>query len=275
MKSYSKTAEDGLLLRNKMDMENNQATELNYTPLKIGRPKRPIRLLVLLIIAFFIGNIIGLIIFVTKVNQSASKITSPVKASVNKDARPDFTQILGTSSSDSKLDPQEPDIYGTKMRFTSYKLGISFNYLTHWWKKKDSIEDSPTDVFISRNINKVCISYNLLNSGGNCTGGQYVLMLKKKAETSLKMTIEEELLKNSQNNCTVKTHISGEKEIAEVIPLSDNCPETYSKRSVDKYFLYDNKFPDRFAFISLGQHPILADTDYNTWEKTLTFFNPK
>lgn len=256
-------------------MGPNQSSQINYTPLNIDRSKKPVRLLVLLSIAFFIGNIIGLTIYVAKINQNSSRITSSAKASVNEDIRPDFIQILGTSSSDSKLNPQEPDIYGTNMRFTSYKLGIAFNYLTHWWKKKDSIEDSPTDVFISRNINKVCISYNLLNSGGNCTGGQYVLMLKKKAGTSLKITIEEELLKNSQNNCTVKTHISGEKEIAEVIPLSDNCPETYSKKSVDRYFLYDNKFPDRFAFISLGQHPILADTNYNTWEKTLTFFNPK
>jgi hypothetical protein len=147
--------------------------------------------------------------------------------------------------------------------------------LTHWWKKTDSIEDKPADVFISRSLNKVCIAYSIPNKGENCAGGQYLLMLKKDVKTSFKETIEENLLENNTRDCIVNTHKSGEKEIAEVIPLTDKCPEAYSKKSVQRYFQYDSKFPDRFVFVSLSQHPILADTNYNTWEKTLLFFDSK
>lgn len=254
-------------------MESNQFSQ-NYTPLKINSPRRRFPFLVILLFAFFIGNIIGLIIFVIRIKQNSSGLTSSVKAAVNEDSRPDTVQIIGTSSTSSKLDPQEPDIYGTTMKFTSYKLGITFNYLTHWWKKIDSIGNKPTDIFISRTLNKVCLAYSIPSSGANCSNGQYFLMLKKDVKASLKKTVEEDLLKKS-SDCAVNTYKSGEKEIAEVVPLTDKCSEEYSKKSVQRYFQYDSNFPDRFVFVSLSQYPILADTNYNTWEKTLTFFNSK
>jgi len=146
--------------------------------------------------------------------------------------------------------------------------------LTHWWRKKDSIENKPVDVFISRSMNKVCIAYSIPNSGENCTSGQYLLMLKKDPQASLKKTVEEDLL-GKNTDCVVSTSKSGVKEIAEVVALTDKCPESYSKKSVQRYFQYDSTFPDRFVFVSLSQYPILADTNYNTWEKTLMFFNSK
>lgn len=254
-------------------MEPDQFSQ-NYTPLKTTHAKKPFPFLILLLCAFFIGNVIGLIIFVTRVDHSSSTLTYSVKAAVNEDSRLDTIQIIGTSSTSYKSDPQEPDIYGATMKFTSYKLGVAFNYLTHLWKKTDSIENKPTDVFISRSLNKVCLTYNIPNSSENCSSGQYFLMLKKDPQTSLKKTVEEEVLKKN-SNCAVNTYKSGEKEIAEVVPLTNKCPEEYSKKRVQRYFQYDSKFPDRFVFVSLSQYPILADTNYNTWEKTLTLFDSK
>jgi len=109
-------------------MEPNQSSPINYTALKLNHlhPKKKLPFLVLFSCAFFIGNAIGLIFFVTRVNQKSSGMTSSVKAAVNEDSRPDAVQIIATSSStSSKLKPQEPDIYGTTMKFTSYRLGIS------------------------------------------------------------------------------------------------------------------------------------------------------
>jgi len=252
-------------------MTLKQLSQINYTPLNINRPKRLNQLLVLLTSIFFIVDMIILTNYITKVNQSSSRLKSSVKAAIIEDTRPDTIQIIKTSSTSSKLNSQEPDIYGTTMQFTSYKLGLRFYYLTHWWKKTDFIEDRPTDVFVSRNANKVCI-HSIPSNSANCIGGQYILFFKKNVKTPFKKIIEEDLLKNNSKDCVINTHKSGDKEIAEVVPLTDKCSEIYSKKSVDRYFQYDSRFPDRFVFVSLNEHPILADTNYNTWEKTLVFF---
>jgi len=256
-------------------MEPVQLSQINYTPLDIGHPKRPSKFksFVLLSCAFLIGNLIGLVIFIARTNQNTVHLTSSVKAAVNnEDSRPDTIQIVKTSSSSAKLDPHSPDIYGTTMKFTSYKLGVTFNYLTHWWKKADSFEDKSTDVFVSRSMNKVCIAYTVSTKVENCENGQYILLFKKHTETSLKQAVEEGLLKDSNKDCIINTYKSGDKEFAEVVSLTSRCPETYTKKSVQRYFQYDSQFPDRFVFVSLSQRPILADTNYSTWEKTLTLF---
>ncbi len=268
---YLKIVKDGLLLKNKNHMIPKQLSQINYTPLNMNHPKRLSKLLILLPCIFFSVDIILLKIYITKRNQSSPRLTSSVKAVINEDTRPDTIQIIKTSSTSSKLNSQEPDIYGTTMQFTSYKLGLRFYYLTHWWKKTDFIEDRPIDVFVSRNANKVCI-YSISSNSANCVGGQYILFFKKDIKISFKKTIEEELLKNNSKDCVINTHKSGDKEIAEIVPLTDKCSEIYSKKNIDRYFQYDSKFSDRFVFVSLSEHPILADTNYNTWEKTLVFF---
>lgn len=246
-----------------------QLSQINYTPLKINRPRKLNQLFILLMSIFFILMI--LTNYLTKKNQSSSRLTSSVKAVTVEDPRLDTIEIIKTASTSSKLNSQEPDIYGTTMQFTSYKLGLKFYYLTHWWKKTDFIEDKPIDVFVSRNVNKVCIQ-SIPNNSENCTGGQYILLFKKDVKIPFKKIIEEDLLKNNVKDCVINIHKSGDKEIAEVVPLTDKCSEIYNKRIKDRYFQYDSRFPDKFVFVSLSQHPIFADTNYNTWEMTLELF---
>lgn len=250
-------------------MTLEQLSQINYTPLKMNHPRKLNQLFILLMSIFFILMI--LTNYLTKKNQSSSRLTSSVKAVTVEDTRLDTIEIIKTASTSSKLDSQEPDIYGTTMQFTSYKLGLKFYYLTNWWKKTNSIEDRPIDVFVSRNVNRVCIQ-SILSNSKNCTGGQYVLLFKKDVKIPFKQIIEEDLLKNKSKDCVINTHKSGDKEIAEIIPLTDKCSEIYSKKNENRYFQYDSRFPDRFVFVSLSQHPIFADTNYNTWEITLELF---
>jgi hypothetical protein len=215
----------------------------------------------------------GLAIYITKINQSPQRLTSSVKAVISKEnIKADTIQIIKTSSSSSMLNLQESNMQGITMQFISYKLGLKFNYLTHWWRKTDSIEDRPTDVFVSRSTNKVCITHTISNSSENCIGDQYILYFKKDIKTPFNKTIEEDLLKKDTTDCKININKSGNKEIAEIVPLTDKCTEIYSKRSLNRYFQYDSRFPDRFVFVNLGQEPIFADTNHTTWEMTLELF---
>lgn len=230
------------------------------------------QLLILFCCIFFLADIVGLIFYITKVNQRSSQAPTSVKAAVNENKQPDTIQVIQTSVTSSFPYLQQPDIYGTTMQFTSYQLGLRFYYLTHWWRKTDSIEDKPTDVYISRSTNKVCLLYNIPSTSENCIGGQYLLFFKKDVKTPFKEIIEKDILNNNSKDCVVNTRKSGDKEIAEIVPLTDKCPETYSKMGVDRYFQYDSRFPDRFVFVSLGQQPIFGGTNNITWEKTLELF---
>lgn len=254
-------------------MEFKQQNSKDHISQNIRRQNILIKSLIILSTILFFGNIIRLLVFYINLNKVPIESKPTIKTNISKKAVfPDIIKTIQNTSPTSKIDQQKSDLYGTTMQFTSNTLGLKFNYLTHWWQKTDSIEDKPIDIFVSRSTNKVCVARTISDSSDECINGQYVLLFKKDAKISYQKFIELSILNNNKDCVVTIYSIRGDKEIAEITSLNDNCPEIYSKKGVNKYFQYDNKFSDRVLFISLDQQPIWADTSKNTWETTLELF---
>ncbi len=250
----------------------------NFTPLDKAYFKKRLRIKALTLF-FIILSIFNIIIWGNYFlfNRNKKKLTTTASAKVmpliNETVKDDKIEIIKTGSTSLKPNPQDQDIFGITMKYTSYKLGITFNYLTHWGKKLNIDEEKYLDVFVTRNQNKVCISYDIGKNNTGCDNGDYIEVINKDPAWSFQKAIENYFLQKNQKSCHVNIYKYSGYEIAKINPGVLECEEEYTKNGMNKYFRYDSKFPNRFVLVSLGKYPALADVNYNTWDKTLFFID--
>jgi len=255
----------------------------NYTPLwivdSVIETEKPIkRFFASLVFSFFITSIVLTIVVVVylfyssyKNNFSPASFMVKAAAPIN-NLKDDKLEIVETSSTKVKPDQNKPDIFGTSMKFTSYEFGITFNYLTNWGYKLNDGEEKSLNVSISKNKNKICLLYDIYKYDENCINGHYIEVLKKDPGKSFKDTLFTSIAKE-QINCDIKINKVRGYEIAEIDTQNNSCFGNFSKQNKRVIFQYSPLFPDKFILISINKYEILADTNYNLWEDTISFIN--
>lgn len=158
--------------------------------------------------------------------------------------------------------------------FTSKTLGIRFQYVIEPYEG--------ATLKVQEMGNKV---YLVVGDAGIETG-QSIEMFAKRADETFGTSIRRQILAEyPSNQCKIEvapSNILGGYEVAEITyPRSDDneepwfsnyelCNPRYDQTNGLRYFLYNPKFPDRFAFVSIGQYAILGH-DNIPWQDTLEF----
>ncbi|MFH1827445.1 MAG: hypothetical protein ABH812_03395 [bacterium] len=194
-----------------------------------------------------------------------------VKAASSNSLNEDRITILNEVSKSNKPNLKQSDIVGISMLFTSLKYGIDFNYLTNWRTKLNLNEETPKIVVVSRNKNKICLSYNVMDYDTNCSQGQFIEVISKDIGKTFKESVTDDFL-SSKIICNIETHIDREYEIAEVFPQNLSCLGDYAEKNRRVFFQYSPKVPNKYVLVSLNDYFIYADANFNPWEKTLNIF---
>ncbi len=169
--------------------------------------------------------------------------------------------------------------------YVSPKLGISFLYLAK--------EDGLADTFATKEIrNRVYIYSNRSESYEN---GQYIEVFEKDSLETLESTITKQFLtgKNlSECYVTVKkmgsnkypdTYVTAEIDfpmsddegMEELLEKTEKCSPNYARTNGLRYFVEDRSHPSKYAFVSVGQDVLPAESSNILlgWHDTIKFIN--
>lgn len=183
-----------------------------------------------------------------------------------------------SGSPTNKVTEGLPVIPGSTV-FTSELLGISFRHAA-------TIEDTTpkTAVATLEAGNKVYVYI------GNTKpeSGQYVEVFTKDKSDSFEEAINKQFLKGiSSADCFVK--IVADKKLSAnftkaiitypvptdsdqpAFTYGDKCPSPYTSKGGIAYFLYDNNYPEKLLFFSIGQYAIDAQSGKSDtfWQETI------
>jgi hypothetical protein len=174
------------------------------------------------------------------------------------------------SPTERAVESAQPETY------TSYALGVQFRYLpVQPGGVPASVWEASTTIYVYT---------------GSTTpeAGQSVQVFAKRADETLKAAIRRQILAAYPSpDCAVivtPSNIQSGYQVAEITyprpegadqPWYANaalCNETYDQTNGMRYFLYDPRHPDTFAFLDIGQYSIFGH-DQIPWQYTLTFID--
>lgn len=265
----------------------------NDIPVQMSPPKKTIPLIIVFTIAilfiagfsyYFGTNNYKLSLEKKSDGQKAGEISpSPVpNASPTQSINNNPTASPSSAPVTRKVTGNLPVIPGSTV-FTSETLGIRFRHA-------DMITETNPQaaVYTSEVGNKVYVY--LLNTKPE--DGQYVEVLKKDKQDTLEQAITKQFLKGiASTDCYVKTETDKnlpanftKAVIAYPIPTDsdqpyftygEKCPDHYTAKGGIAYFLYDNKFPEKLLFFSIGQYGIDAEKSKpdSSWQDTIEIVN--
>ncbi len=158
--------------------------------------------------------------------------------------------------------------------FTSKALGIRFQYVINPYEGATlKVQEIGNKVYLAAGDAAI-------------ETGQSIEMFTKRTDETFGTSIRRQILAEyPSNQCKIEvtpSNIIGGYEVAEITyPRSTNdeeswfanyelCNPKYDQVNGIRYFLYNPKFPDRFAFVSIGQYAILGH-DNIPWQDTLEF----
>lgn len=219
-----------------------------------------IHVLILVFIGIFAVATVVYFLFIRKTNPNQLPIT-PVPT--------ELTPI-------AKLD---------NLQFNSQKLGVSFDYA------KAPNPSSTQQVKTLEEGNKV---YVYVDNGTDPHTGQWVEVFQKNPTQTLTDAIKQRFLATyPDKNCFIRTQITypdavalpSGYEVAEITfptvtdtqaPWWENsakCPPVYTTTNGISYFLMDTRYPNKYAYFSIGQYGIPAGTDnpQELWQDTFRF----
>ena len=244
------------------------------------QPKKSNPIIFIIIIIIFLG-VTGYFVYQ---NYQLKQKSSPSELSSQPIASP-VSKITPTPVPESNT-VKEPYTENTNIpnqkKYTNPELGISFLHLT-----QDNL--NPSAKFKTKEIgNKVYVYQE--NYG--YSGGQYIEIFQKNPTTALEETIKEMFLENyPEDKCLatiekalenypanyIQANIKVPGESADMGEMSakwNECPNPYTRTNGRSYFLMDKNHPNKFAFFSIGQYAIMADSNKNLpWEVTITFLD--
>lgn len=189
------------------------------------------------------------------------------------------TLELSTPAPQQESVSQDTGVANQK-KYSSYKLGLSFLYLS---------SQADKTLYVHETGNKICLS--TLTNDTDCAQGQSVEIFNKNAADNLQTAITKQFLQNyAPTDCfvtNVKNPVANETtpdsftfaEISFPKPTdpsapwwtnADKCPR-YATTNGIAYFLMDTKHPEKFIFLSIGQYPILAGPGNQLWQSTINF----
>lgn len=161
-------------------------------------------------------------------------------------------------------------------KYISYRLGVSFLYLEL---------DVDQQIMIKEENNTIY----LYHEEASYKDGQFIEVFAKNKNKSLAETIKKQFLANKdQDRCMVEVNSAAnyptgfmQAEICYPKGRFDNiglmwkeveyCSADYARTNGMRYFLYDINYPEKFAFLSIGQYVIHADEN-SGWQDTVKFF---
>ncbi len=218
--------------------------------------------------AFFVGYIRGM-------DTAKSLQVDPLNMYVTK---PSPTQVLIKEST-----LEDTSVPGQK-RYTSYKLGISFLYMSSHDNDQVGVKEVGDTVYVYP------MTLNL-----DYTKGQYVKVFTKISSETLSQAIKKQFLSSFSDSCYVKspanriaTAYPGSYQTAsvwykntdgtdavigpgeELAVVKTDCDLNLMPVGGIVYFLEDTAHPTVFVLFSIGQYGINAD-DKRSWQDTIEF----
>ncbi|MGB8647559.1 MAG: hypothetical protein WCF84_20160 [Anaerolineae bacterium] len=192
------------------------------------------------------------------------------------------TLVPATATRAPTLAPQAVPTFtpvGGAVTYLSVKLGIKFSYLPNQGPESIKIQETGDKVYV-------------YPSTMAATAGQWVQVFSKTPNQLFLDAINTQVLKGySLQDCVVKLvpnpnvgmPLPPSFVFAQItLPISENdsqeaiqakagkCPQPYAAIGGLAYFVADTQYPDKFAFFSIGQYPIMAASD-KTWQTTFQF----
>lgn len=161
--------------------------------------------------------------------------------------------------------------------FSSSRLKISFTYPT-----EEGWNDQTMKYSVKENGSKVYVYFSDYDTNPDLTykSGQYVEVFSKDASLTLEQEVSNKFLSSFPNcevNITVSRTITKISIRPKIIDSNqdfydhvDWCPKDRAAVGGVAYFWFDSKFPDRYAFFSIGQYGIPIGGS-SKWEDTFTF----
>ena len=233
------------------------------------------------IIYIIVGLIIGIVFFgysTIKNMYQPLKVYNDFKDETNtQKSKPG----LATTSVNTKNSTNEPTSVANQYKYTSYKLGVSFKYLAKSETYNVAVKEEGDKIYV----------YDPSWDYVDYTKGQYIQVFTKNSNSTLKEEIENKFLKGySKNDCiytketTTINKINPNFEIGNIKVANkandmeqffkdlEKCPKPFTMSNGISYFIYDTKHQNKFAFISIGQYGLPADSK-NSWQDTLEFID--
>jgi len=160
--------------------------------------------------------------------------------------------------------------------YSSERLGIEFKYTP-------KIQDGP-EVKVTEDGDRIYIHF----ANAKPDTGQFIEVFSKNSNESLEASIRRQILAGfPSGDCKINvtpSNIQAGFQVAEITyprptnteePFFANaklCNQDYDQTNGMRYFLYDPNFPEKFAFLDIGQYAI-AGAGEIPWQYTVKFIN--
>lgn len=216
----------------------------------------------------------------TQLTKQQQLQQTQAKLMEQQDEKKQLNQNLPTPTTISNNRNKSSETISTNLekqkKYISYHLGVSFLYLELDVDQQIMIKEENNTIYLYHEET----SYKY---------GQFIEVFTKNKNESLAETIEKQFLANKdQDRCVVEVnpatnHPTGfmQAEICYPKGRFDNlallwkeveyCSVDYARTNGIRYFLYNINYPEKFAFLSIGQYAIPADEN-SGWQDTVKFF---
>lgn len=197
---------------------------------------------------------------------------------------PATLEEVSPTSAPVSLMPTQPSTTGTMPTktstgsaeiYSSEALGIRFHFLSNPILGDETIK-------VLEQGNRIYVYPSSLPA----TQGQFIEKFNKSSVESLENAIRTQILKDKDpSRCMVTSRKENNITKAEItFPISnpdvkdtffedsEYCSKDYAQTNGLRYFMYEEKHPNKFYFISIGQYPITAGND-QTWQETIEIIN--